>query len=65
MKDDKKTAAAPAGPPKMRRVKITHYKVQTSSGRLLAGDYGDLPDAEAADLIARKHAVAVDADKAP
>ncbi len=35
-----------------RRVKITAYKVQTSHGRFIAGDFADLPGHIADQLIA-------------
>lgn len=46
-----------SSPPAMITVKITHYKVQTSSGRLIAGMVHELPAAEAENLIAEGHAV--------
>lgn len=44
-----------AGPPK--RVRITHYKIPTSIGRLIAGNREFLPAAEANDLISKGYAV--------
>lgn len=41
-----------AGPPKFKRVKIKHYKVETSQGRFLDNDWAELPEHEADSLIA-------------
>lgn len=41
----------------MKRVRITHYKVFTSIGRLIAGQREHLPVQEADKLIAKGHAV--------
>lgn len=41
----------------MKRVRITHYKVFTSIGRLIEGRQEYLPAPEADDLIAKGHAV--------
>lgn len=41
----------------MKRVLITHYKVFTSIGRLIAGQREHLPVQEADKLIAKGHAV--------
>lgn len=49
------TAAPTPMPP--RRIRITEYKVRTSAGRALAGDYLWLPDDEASVLIAERRAV--------
>lgn len=51
--------AAPETPARdpLKRVRITHYKVFTSIGRLIAGQREHLPAPEADDLIAKGHAV--------
>ncbi len=56
----KKPAAATGTPPGRqppKRVRITHYKVFTSIGRLIEGQREYLPVQEADDLIAKGHAV--------
>jgi len=45
-----------AAPPEMKRLRVTHYKVRTSAGKRIAGQYVDLPVFEADELIGLGHA---------
>lgn len=55
MTEMKKKPEAKSAPRKA--VKVTHYKVFTSQGRFIAGQFAELPAAEADDLISKGHAV--------
>lgn len=64
-KQKAKKADTPAGPPEMVAVKITHYKVHTSAGKLIEGQIHPLPADEAAALVAEGHAEVVGDAGAP
>jgi hypothetical protein len=42
----------------LMRVKIKHYKIYTSQGRFIAGQFAELPRTEAEAIVAQGHAVA-------
>lgn len=44
-------------PPKTKRVRVMEYKVMTSQGRFIKGQFAVLPEAEADQLIEAKQAV--------
>lgn len=44
-----------SGPPQMQRVKVLRYKIQTSQGRYIEGQFASLPADEAAKLDAIGH----------
>lgn len=41
-----------SGPPQMQRVKVLYYKIPTSQGRYIEGQFASLPADEAAKLAA-------------
>jgi|JRYH01.1.fsa_nt_gb hypothetical protein len=52
--------AAPVAPSRRPwvRIKVTHYKIFTSQGRAIQGQFIELPAEEAEAFIAKGHAVA-------
>ena len=52
-------AASTEGPEPNKRVRITEYKIYTRQGRFTEGQFVDLPESEAAELIAEGKAVEV------
>lgn len=40
------------------KIKVTHYKIFTSQGRFIAGQFAELPKTEAESFVAQGHAVA-------
>lgn len=48
------------GPPKMERVKVSHYKIFTSQGRFLDGEITVLPVSEVEDLVELGHVKRLD-----